>query len=169
MQRIICIDPGPTSSGVVCLGADGRIVSALPDCDNTMLREWDCLRDQALADRVIIEKIESYGMAVGASVFDTCVEIGRFVELADTAPGRVILLPRREVKLALCGSSRAKDANVRQALIDLYPATGGGRVPQVGTRARPGPLYGVNGHAWSALALGRAWLMTEEARRLLRS
>lgn len=25
--------------------------------------------------------------------------------------------------------------------------------PQVGTKAKPGPLYGVKGHSWSALAV----------------
>ena len=106
---------------------------------------------------IVIEKVESYGMAVGADVFDTCVEIGRFIQAAEGHPGRVHLIGRKAVKLALCNSMRAKATHLRQAIIDRYPATGGGKTPQVGTKKLPGPLYGVKSHAWSALALGLAW------------
>ena len=60
---------------------------------------------------------------------------------------------RKDVKLHLCGSSRAKDPSVRAALIDLYPASGGGKCPQIGTKRQPGPLFGVSSHAWPALGV----------------
>ena len=41
---------------------------------------------------------------------------GRFAEAASRVP--VVMLPRRAVKLTLCGDSRAKDANIRQAFLD---------------------------------------------------
>ena len=40
------------------------------------------LRTGGLPDVVVIEKIESYGMAVGAEVFDTVLWAGRFAEAA---------------------------------------------------------------------------------------
>ena len=58
------------------------------------------------------------------------------------------MLPRRAVKLALCGDSRAKDANIRQALIDRF-----GGSAAVGRKAAPGPLYGITRDVWSALAI----------------
>ncbi len=58
------------------------------------------------------------------------------------------MLPRRAVKLALCGDSRAKDANIRQALIDRF-----GGSAAVGRKAAPGPLYGISRDVWSALAI----------------
>ena len=61
------------------------------------------LRTGGLPDVVVIEKIESYGMAVGAEVFDTVRWAGRFDEAAHRVP--VVMLPRRAVKLALCGDS----------------------------------------------------------------
>jgi hypothetical protein len=91
---------------------------------------------------IAIEMIASYGMAVGADVFQTCVEIGRFVEVAGE---HVSLVFRRDVKMHLCGSARAKDANIRQALLD--------RLGPVGTKKAPGPLYGVKSHIWAALAV----------------
>ena len=57
---------------------------------------------------------------------------GRFAEAAHRVP--VVMLPRRAVKLALCGDSRAKDANIRQALIDRF-----GGSAAVGRKAAPGP------------------------------
>jgi hypothetical protein len=45
----------------------------------------------------------------------------------------------------LCNSMRAKDANVRQALID--------RFGPVGTKKQPGKLYGVATHYWAALGV----------------
>jgi hypothetical protein len=58
----------------------------------------------------------------------------------------VQLVYRRDVKLHLCHSPRAKDANVRQALID--------RLGPQGTKKNPGPTYGMKSHLWAALAVG---------------
>lgn len=104
------------------------------------------------ADALAIEMIASYGMPVGKEVFETCVWIGRFIQSwGDSTP--VKLVYRKDVKMRLCGSMKAKDANIRQALIDLFPATGGGKTPQIGTKSKPGPLYGVSTHIWPALAV----------------
>ena len=58
------------------------------------------------------------------------------------------MLPRRAVKLALCGDSRAKDANIRQELIDRF-----GGSAAIGRKAAPGLLYGISRDASSALAI----------------
>jgi hypothetical protein len=68
-------------------------------------------------------------------------------------PDAVRLTYRRDVKVLLCNSSKAKDSNVRQALLDLFPRSGGGATPQIGTKSQPGPLYGVSTHAWPALGV----------------
>jgi hypothetical protein len=96
--------------------------------------------------------IASYGMAVGKEVFETCVWIGRFIENWRD-PDAAKLVYRKDVKMFLCGTTKAKDANIRQALIDSYPATGGGAIPQIGTKNAPGPLYGVSSHVWPALGV----------------
>jgi len=86
-------------------------------------------------------------MAVGAEVFQTCVEIGRFREAAGRHTGEenIQLVFRKDVKIQLCQSMRAKDANIRQSLLD--------RFGPVGTKKVPGPLFGVKSHIWSALAV----------------
>jgi len=105
------------------------------------------------ADLVAVEGVEARGMAVGQETMDAAWQGGRLAGHAEATGHRAVRVMRRTVKLELCGSSRAKDANVRQAILDLYPPTGGGKAPQVGTKSRPGPLYGVAGHAWAALAV----------------
>ncbi len=142
MTTILAIDPGSAQSA--WLQYDGSSPGSFGITANEVLAK--ALRSGGLPDVVVIEKIESYGMAVGAEVFDTVWWAGRFAEAASRVP--VVMLPRRAVKLALCGDSRAKDANIRQALIDRF-----GGSAAVGRKAAPGPLYGISRDVWSALAI----------------
>jgi hypothetical protein len=117
--------------------------------ENEVLRVKLAKQMAGIWDRahLVVEMVACYGMPVGREVFDTCVWIGRFIE----AWGRPhSTLYRSTVKLHLCGQTRAKDANVRQALIDRF---GPGREKAIGTKAKKGPLYGVKADVWQALAL----------------
>lgn len=138
---ILAIDPGCYESAFVLI--DGAEVCAAKKVTNDeILAELDDLK---LVD-VVIEKVESYGMPVGAEVFDTVFWYGRFTERAIRAGAKTLsLVPRRKVKLHHCGSARAKDANVRRAVLDRF----GGDA----AKRRGGPLHGVKGDAWQALAL----------------
>jgi hypothetical protein len=62
------------------------------------------------------------------------------------------LVYRKDIKLAFCGTCKAKDANVRQALID--------RFGEQGTKLNPGRLYGIKKDMWSALAVALFWYDT---------
>lgn len=150
--RILAIDPGSSESAYVIW--DG---SELVDFDilgndhlvEVLLRAGS--RDWAYqVDSVVIEQIRSYGMAVGSEVFDTCVWSGRFCQAF--GPDRVHWLPRLQVKLNLCMSSKANDSNIRQALMDRF----GGK-SSVGTKKTPGPLYGVSKDLWAALGVAVTW------------
>lgn len=114
MSSILAIDPGSSQSA--WLQFDGTRPRGFGLTANDVLVR--ALRTGGLPDVVVIEKVESYGMAVGAEVFDTVFWAGRFAEAVHRIP--VVLLPRRAVKLALCGDSRAKDANIRAALLDRF-------------------------------------------------
>ena len=158
-MRILAIDPGYERSAWLVL-ADGRPVDMGID-DNEDLR-WSLRIGELSHDVMVVEKVESYGMAVGREVFDTVFWAGRLTEAAigpDRGDGvRVVQLPRRAVKLHLCQSARAKDANIRAALLDRF----GGSAAK-GTKARPGPLYGVSGDLWSALAVAVTYADTPGA------
>jgi hypothetical protein len=150
MSGVLAIDPGPVCSAWL-LFLDGAPGDFDIDDNADVLR---LLRNEPLSTPVIVEKIESFGMPVGREVFDTVWWSGRFAEARN---GDVEQLSRRAVKLALCGSARAKDANIRQALLDRY-----GGSTALGTKRTPGPLYGISKDVWSALAIAVAW--TEGAR-----
>ncbi len=145
---IVGIDPGTEQSAWVEIQLPGLTVLRREILPNEEVVEY--LRD-TLAEYIAIEMIACYGMSVGAEVFETCVWIGRMIEARrDATLYPVARVFRREVKMALCGSVRAKDANVRQALIDLY---GPGKDKAVGLKASPGPLYGVRKDMWQALGV----------------
>jgi hypothetical protein len=142
-MRIFAIDPGPTESAYVEYDGvkplDAGIIA------NESLRL--AVMDRHDCDALAIEGIACYGMAVGKETFDTCIWIGRFIERWGC---KHTLVYRPDVKLHLCKSARAKDANVRQALIDRY---GPSKAVAVGLKKSPGPLYGIKSHMWSALAV----------------
>ena len=146
-MKILAIDPGAEKSAAVYL-VDGLVGCELEIIANEDLR-WNLVRSVTKDWILVIEQVEHYGrgMPVGKTIFDTVFWSGRFVEAWG---GEWELIPRRKVKLHLCGSARAKDSNIRQALIDRF---GPGKEKAVGTKKKPGPLYGIKKDLWSALAL----------------
>lgn len=148
VTRLFAIDPGTEDSGWVLLDG-GRVLQSGVHPNHEVLR-W--VREGQGAQLLAIEMIAGMGMTVGQTTFETVRWIGRFQQ-AWREPEAVRLVYRRQVKTFLCGNQQAKDQNIRQALLDIFPGTGGGATPQIGTKARPGPLYGVTSHAWSALAV----------------
>lgn len=144
-MTILAIDPGTTETAW-CLFRDGlpRLFAKEP---NAAVRLMVGNPPEPIS-LVAIEMVASYGMPVGREVFETVRWIGRFEEMADPVP--VVLVYRQEVKRHLCRSSKANDATIRQALLDRF---GPGREAAIGTKKAPGPLYGVSGDVWSALAI----------------
>ncbi len=150
---ILAIDPGPTQSGW-CLWSSDPLIWPVTDIWPNDRLIYRCQVNPIIEKHLVIEGISHYGtgMPVGQSVFDTCEWIGRFRDRWN-AEETFHKIMRRDVKLHLCGSVKAKDSNVRQALIDRF----GGKEKAIGKKANPGPLYGVKSHAWSALALAITW------------
>lgn len=144
-RGILALDPGTDQTGWCLLLGDRVLGSGV--APNALILEKVLARG---ASTLAVEMIASYGMPVGREVFETCVWIGRFVQAWG---GKAEMVYRKDVKMHLCGTAKAKDGNVRQAILDLYPRTGGGATPQVGTKGQPGPLYGVSTHAWAALGV----------------
>lgn len=138
---ILAIDPGTTHSGVVLFANGAPASSAVVDNRDVLA----IIADHRGA--VAIEKVVSYGMAIGQETIDTIMWIGRFLQVA--GPHRTRLIPRKEVCKHVCNDGRAKDANIRQALIDKW----GGKAQAIGNIKQPGPLYSVKSHAWAALAV----------------
>lgn len=173
MTLILAIDPGPSTSAWAFL-QDDHGPHPFAEYPNDELLE--CLRKPAIefgaflqgVDAFVIENIEPrYGLQMGWETLDTARWIGRFEEAAHPVP--VTLLRRSEVLRHLGvvtspkkGEKRVSaDAGVRQALVDRY---GGSKAEAIGTKARPGPLYGIAGDVWAALAVGVTWIDTRGGR-----
>ena len=157
--RCLAIDPGNEQSAYVYVevapnGCVGRII------ERDKIDSADVLDaiERCKPDIVLCEMIASYGMPVGKSVFDTVRWIGRYEERCDAMGISVDLVYRKEVKMALCHSMRAKDGNIAQALIDRYAP--GVSNKGKGTKKSPGFFYGFKSDIWQAFAVVDAWLIT---------
>lgn len=153
MSTLLAIDPGSTESGWVLIDVDTRQTIEFGKTANRELLdliEWRL----GEAGTVVVEMVASYGMAVGAEVFETCVWIGRFVEAFrryrfDRREPE--LVKRHPVKLHHCHSAKASDSNIRQALVDRFAP--GQPNHGKGTKAAPGWFYGFHADIWAAYAL----------------
>jgi hypothetical protein len=143
-MTVLAIDPGSEKSGVV-LWAPGCVALAEVMANRDALKLIGGINANVLA----IENVGHYGtgMPAGKTVFETCIWIGRFIQCWSTSRDEksVRLVLRPTVKTHLCGSVKAKDANVRRAVID--------RLGPPGTKKNPGITHGVTSHSMQALAL----------------
>ena len=153
-MRILAIDAGNVESGYVIMDGykpveHGKVINA---------ELLDIIKRKPRVDVCVLEMVAHYGtgMPAGATVFDTCVWIGRFTQEADRCGIKTERIYRREEKIALCGSMKAKDGNIRQALIDRFAEFDfkNGK----GKRDKPDFFYGFAADSWTAFAVGTVWL-----------
>ncbi len=151
---ILAIDPGNVESGVVLI-EERTLKPVIAEKINN-----EELLDNIYSDfyknyyNVAIEKIASYGMPVGETTFDTCIWIGRFYEaISSKYPGVDIgFIYRKDEKMNLCSSMKAKDSNIIQALIDRFAPNTPNKGK--GTKKEPGWFYGFKKDIWQAYAVG---------------
>ncbi len=138
--RTIGVDPGPTTAALLTL--DGNRVTDKALLPNADALKW--LRDALTRQPcdVAVEFVQSYGHAVGREVFETCLWCGRFVQVCEDVGAKVFLYSRTKVKAYVTGLARAKDSDVRLALM-----------LRCGGAKKGEPLHGVKTHLWAALAV----------------
>jgi len=170
MRKIIGIDPGPEQSGVVIIDEDLKVLahhSQIPT------REIRCLSEPSFlsADDVIvvIEDLSPRGGTNQAQMFarwertiQTAKTIGRLEQIcAERGWGYVEIYPSTW-RARICGAANARDAQIKACVRNIYKgqglACGGGTHPAQGIKSKPGPLYGLKGHAWDALGVALAYL-----------
>ena len=156
MGKILAIDPGNKESGFCLIDGEDYVPINFGKWENEKLRTQIAARWKNQVDKVVIEMVASYGMAVGETVFETVFWIGRFFEAVGSGGATRDRLKRIEVKKNLCHNAAAKDANITQALIDRFaPDT---RNHGKGTKADPGWFYGFKADIWQAYALGVTYI-----------
>ena len=155
MTKVLAIDPGNVESAYCFVEKETLRPLSFAKVENPLV--LDILEDVAY-DELVIERIASYGMAVGRDVFETCEWIGRFTQAA--LPLRADYIYRKEEKLHICGSPRAKDANIRRALIDRFAKHDlkNGK----GTRKNPDWFFGFKADIWAAYSVGITYIETQK-------
>ncbi len=156
ISQLLAIDPGTTESAYVLIDLERRRIIEFDKCVNAQLLPMIGGLACGLQSHLVIEVVASYGMPVGAEVFETCIWTGRFIQewerWASIIPAQ--RLTRNEVKMALCHqTAKVNDSVIRQRLLDLWG-------PQ-GTKKKPGPTYGFSKDRWAALGVGTAFMMRQ--------
>lgn len=151
-MKVLAIDPGNRQSAWCMI--DGETLKPLSFGKEENQVVLDAVQHLSY-DSIVIERVASYGMAVGRDVFETCEWVGRFTQAARVTPDYVY---RREEKIHLCGDSRAKDTNIRRALIDRFAQHDlkNGK----GTKKNPDWFYGFSADVWQAYAVAVTYVET---------
>lgn len=181
------IDPGNKESGWVQFWLDPQHLSGISllnfgKTENRQLRKmlhnFRSKKKEIPQGVLSIEMVCAQGMREKNEIFETCVEIGRFLQTWGGPDWCYVL--RRDVKMEVGGSNKANDTLIRANLIDLWggedTAIGGKKCPKCKGQGwtgrdhdkcpackglmwahKPGPLYGVSKDTWAALAVAVYW------------
>lgn len=145
------IDPGPKESAVVIVGAGPPLHICRKWSEENSTLETSIANSGYVRGyvNIAIESMTPQGRKGIAQVtIDTIRWIGRFEAACNRGCVQWKSIPRNTVRTRLAGP-QGNDASVRRTLIDLW----GGKARAIGTKAAPGPLYGITGHQWAALAV----------------
>lgn len=156
-MKVLALDPGDTYTGYCFIDRETlRPIRFGKEANHIVL-----LMVQLEAyNFLVIERVASYGMAVGKHVFETCEWVGRFSQ-ASTSP--VGYIYRQDEKLHICHDSRAKDANIRRALIDRFAIKD--QKNGKGSKKDPDWFYQFYSDVWAAYAAGITYIETEMKER----
>lgn len=181
--RILAIDPGNVQSAFVLLSLVDRRPLNFGKIDNWELRASLANGDIPSFGTLVSEFPRPRGQLASKELFDTAAWIGVFEEVVRSNRPTVEIerMDRKDVKMTLCEHPRAKDPQIRQALIDLY----GGETVAIGGKKcskckgkgwfgagrptcdqckgkkwdqPPGPLNGISQDVWQALGVGVTWI-----------
>ena len=151
-NTVLAIDPGTKQSAYCLYDGYTPLDFAIHENDHILSILADI--HKIACDWVVIEKVASLGMPVGKDVFETVFWTGRFCQLLH-CKGFFTWdrWTRKEVKMHLCNSTRAKDSNIITALVDRFdPEREGGKYGK-GTKKNPGYFYNFSADIWQAFAL----------------
>jgi hypothetical protein len=162
-MRILAIDPGNIQSAYVVLEHTTMKVEAYGLDPNTqMLLGFQGDREtfyHNYYDVLCIEFPVPRGMPASKELFDTIYWIGRFDQAGRS---KMVRVDRKEVKMVLCGSTRAKDSNITAAIKDRFlPYIKPGsksKKPVIGCAGSEGPLYGIKKDMWAALGVALTYM-----------
>ena len=151
---ILGIDPGCELSAYCLCEYDTLKPVSFAKIPNSELidKVIPMINDNAI-QAVAVELIQSYGMAVGKEVFETCYFIGKLCDRIqrNTSIKQIRRIYRKDEKLAIVGNLKANDTIIRHTLIDMFAKhdlkNGNGTVKNKDW------FYGFKADCWSAYAV----------------
>ena len=160
-MKILGVDPGTSHSAWIEYDREKKRVGEMGYAANSDLRErlrtwegriWrkDCGRASV---RLAIEGVQPYGakFKVSWALLQTAEWIGVFREAWEAGggtPPEIVFNPA--LRTHLCGTVRVSSADIHQAVLRRFASN---MREAKGTVKKPGPLFGVKEHIWSALAV----------------
>ena len=147
-MRIFAIDAGTTQSGFCIMDSETYKPLFFGKEDNEEVLKYVI---EGCYDVLVYEEFQSYGMSVGKSTIASITWNGRFIQAAVSLFKPFYPIYRSEEKITICGSMKAKDANIRQALIDRFAEFD--LKQGKGVKAHPDFFYGFAKDSWSGFAI----------------
>lgn len=152
-MNILALDVGTTESGFCLMQEQTYMPLRFGKISNEELLVIVKKEDYG---KLVYEAFASYGMAIGQSTIKSIEWNGRFIQCALDREIPVFPIFRKDEKINICGTMKAKDANIRQALIDRFAKHDfkNGK----GTKNEPDWFFGFRADSWSAFAIGTTYL-----------
>ena len=147
-MKVFAIDPGNVYSAYCVMDDQYDLIEFKKTENNTVMKRLLEILDEV--DEVVIERIQNMGMPAGQTLFETAEWIGRFSQEAEKKT-HVSYIYRRDEKLYICGSPRAKDVNIRAALIERFAKFD--KINGKGSKKQPDVFYGVSADVWAAICV----------------
>lgn len=186
-DQILAIDPGTSKTGYTILDQETMVPIRFAKIPNEEMLELlkTLVEDHPLVANVVCEFPVARGQMAGNDLFATIEYAGRYHQICEDLGVPFHKFDRKDVKMTVCGNNRAKDPQVRQALIDLY---GGDQMAIGGKKCKPcggkgvrgrektvcescqglglqsprGPLHGFSADVWAALGVGISWITMQK-------
>lgn len=152
-MEILCLDVGTKDSGFCLVDFETYKPLKFGKINNEEL--LSIVKNENY-DVLVYEEFQCYGMPIGSSTIISITWNGRYIQSALDRRKDTKSILRREEKIEICGSMRAKDTNIRHALIDRFAKHdfNSGK----GTKANPDWFYGFKADVWSAYAIAVTYI-----------
>jgi hypothetical protein len=156
-MKIFAVDAGTTESGYCIVDSDTYKPIFFGKIDNEEVLRYVL---EGCYDVLVYEEFQSYGMSVGKSTITSITWNGRFIQAAASLGKPFYPIYRSEEKITICGTMKAKDANIRQALIDRFAEFDFKQGK--GTKNNKDFFYGFAKDSWSAFGIAFTWVQKQK-------
>lgn len=155
-MKLLSLDVGTTESAFCIIDIDTYKPLKFGKISNEELLK---IVKEEQYDEMVYEEFQSYGMPIGQTTITSITWNGRYIQSTLDRNKPVFRVYRKDEKINLCRTMKAKDSNIRQALIDRF-ATFDFKNGK-GVKGNKDFFYGFSKDVWAAFAVGITYLDKE--------